>query len=105
LIANEKQVCEVNTRGGSTTQDPDYPGGHVKRKEQVVLKAKKNLLQENSQMKVKIVVILKIKGNDIFLSDAETEENNVIEDEEEEPSPNDEVQQNLRMKICMNLLL
>ena len=38
LLANEKQVCGVNTRGGSATQDPDYPEGHPKRKEQDALK-------------------------------------------------------------------
>ena len=41
LISKEKQVCGVNTRGGSATQDPDYPEGHPKRKEQDALKAKK----------------------------------------------------------------
>ena len=30
----KKQVCGVNTRGGASTQDPDYPEGHPKRKEQ-----------------------------------------------------------------------
>ena len=25
LISKQKQVCGVNNRGGSATQDPDYP--------------------------------------------------------------------------------
>jgi hypothetical protein len=42
LISKEEQVCGVNTRGGSATQDPDFPEGHPKRKEQDALKANKS---------------------------------------------------------------
>ena len=73
LISKEKQVCGVNTRGGSATQDPDYPEGHPKRREQEALKANKfsagkspndSEINENS----------KEQGNDVSISDAETEE-------------------------------
>jgi hypothetical protein len=39
LISKEKHACGVNTRGGSATQDPDFPEGHPKRKEHDALKA------------------------------------------------------------------
>jgi hypothetical protein len=42
LISKEKLVCGVNTRGGSATQDPDFPEGHLRRKEQEALKANKS---------------------------------------------------------------
>jgi hypothetical protein len=41
LISKEKQVFGVNTRGGSATQDPDFPKGHPKRKEQDALNSNK----------------------------------------------------------------
>ena len=55
----KKQVCGVNTRGGASTQDPNYPEGHPKRQEQEA--RKKNLLQENLPMKTKILMTLKNK--------------------------------------------
>ena len=36
----KKQVCGVNTRGGASTQDPDYPKDHPRRKEQRAQKTK-----------------------------------------------------------------
>ena len=39
-LMEKKQVCGVNTRGGASTQDPDYPENHPKRKEQEALKKK-----------------------------------------------------------------
>jgi hypothetical protein len=39
IISKEKQVCRVNTRGGSATQDPNFPEGHPERKEQDALKS------------------------------------------------------------------
>ena len=36
----KKQVCGVNTRGGASTQNPDYPEDHPKRKEQEARKKK-----------------------------------------------------------------
>jgi hypothetical protein len=36
----KKQVCGVNIRGGASTQDPDFPDDHPKRKEQDALKRK-----------------------------------------------------------------
>ena len=85
LIANEKQVCGVNTRGGSATQDPDYPDGHPKRKEQDALKAKKSSAgkspndNENEESGNS-----EEQENEISLSDAETEDNN---NEDEVSSP------------------
>ena len=52
----KKQVCGVNTRGGASTQDPNYPEDHPKRKEQEARKKKLNL-----PMKTKIKMILKNK--------------------------------------------
>src|SRR5664279_6416257 len=39
-LMEKKQVCGVNTRRGASTQDPDYPDDHPKRKEQEALKKK-----------------------------------------------------------------
>ena len=39
LLDEKRQVCGVNKRG-SSTQDPDYPEGHPKRKEQEARKKK-----------------------------------------------------------------
>jgi hypothetical protein len=55
----KKQVCGVNTREGASTQDPDFPDGHPKIREQDALKNKS--LQENLPMRMKIMVILKNK--------------------------------------------
>jgi hypothetical protein len=41
----------VNTRGGSATQDSDFPEGHAKRKEQEALKANKSSAGKISQWK------------------------------------------------------
>lgn len=77
FLANEKQVFGVNTRGGSATQDPDYPDGHPKRKEQDALKAKKSSAGKNPNDNAN-----EGRGNseeqenEISLSDAETEDNN-----------------------------
>jgi hypothetical protein len=40
LLDEKRHVYGVNTRGGSSTQDPDYPEGHPKRKEQEACKKK-----------------------------------------------------------------
>lgn len=79
----KKQVCGVNTRGGASTQDPDYPEDHPRRKEQEAQKKKlsagksPNENQDESEE----------RENDISISDAETEDNN---NEEEESSPPEE---------------
>jgi hypothetical protein len=39
-LIGKKQVCGVNTWGGASTQDPDFPDGHPKRREQDALKKK-----------------------------------------------------------------
>ena len=74
LLAEKRQVCGFNTRGGSSTQDPDYPEGHPKRKEQEARKKKSfagespNESEENENSKD--------QDNDISISDAETEDDN-----------------------------
>ena len=73
-LMEKKQVCGVNTRGGASTQDPDYPENHPKRKEQEALKKKpsagkspnENEDNDNSQEQDK----------DISNSDAEFEDDN-----------------------------
>ena len=77
----KKQVCGVNTRGGASTQDPDYPEDHPKRKEQEARKKKfsagksPNENPDNDDSEE--------QNNDTSISDAETEDNN----NEEEESP------------------
>ena len=88
-LMEKKQVCGVNTRRGASTQDPDYPDGHPKRKEQEALKKKpsagkspnENEDNDNSQEQDK----------DISISDAETEDDNI--EEEESPPPDEEQQE------------
>ena len=63
-LIEKKQVCGVNTRGGASTLDPDYPENHPKRKEQEALKKKSSA--GNLPMKTKIMTILKNKTR-IFL--------------------------------------
>jgi hypothetical protein len=60
----KKQVCGVNTRGGASTQDPDFPDDHPKRKEQDALKKKSfagkspNENEDNGILKNKIRIFL-----------------------------------------------
>ena len=87
LLNEKKQIYGVNTRGGSSTQDPDYPEGHPKRQEQEARKKKSiagkspNKANGNSED----------QENDVSLSDAETEDNNHEEDNEEISQPNEEL--------------
>jgi hypothetical protein len=88
LLAEKRQVCGVNTRGGSSTQDPNYPEGHPKRKEQEALKKKyfaresPNESEENGNSQE--------QENDISIYDVETEDNNNEEDDVEMSQPHEE---------------
>ena len=81
LIEN-KQVCGVNTRGGASTQDPDYPENHPKRKEQEALKKKSFVGKSPNENKD--IDDSQEQDKDISISDAETEDDNI---EKEESSP------------------
>jgi hypothetical protein len=89
LLKDKEQICGVNTRGGASTQDPDYPDGHPKRKEQETSRKKSiagkspNDTNGNS----------KDQGNDTSLSDAETEDNNHEEENEDLSPPIEESQE------------
>jgi hypothetical protein len=81
LLVEKIHVCGVNTRGGSSTHDPDYPEGHPKRKEQEALKKKyfaresPNESEENGNSQE--------QENDISIYDVQTEDNNNEEDDVE----------------------
>ena len=83
-LNKQKQLCGVNTRGGASTQDPDYPDDHPKRKEQVALKDKS--FAGKSPNENEHDVDSNEQDKDISISDAETEDDN---NEEEESSPSD----------------
>ena len=85
----KKQVCGVNTRGGASTQDPDFPEGHPKRKEQEALKKKSSAGKSPNENKD--IDDSEEQDKDISISDAETEDNN--NEEEESPSPEEEPQE------------
>ena len=85
----KKQVCGVNTRGGASTQDPDYPEGHPKRKEQEARKKKLSAGKSPNENQDKDDS--EEQDNDISISDAETEDNN--NEEEESSSPEEEPQE------------
>ena len=85
----KKQVCGVNTRGGASTQDPDFPEGHPKRKEQEALKKKSSAGKSPNENKD--IDDSEEQDKDISISDAETEDNN--NEEEESPSPEEERQE------------
>ena len=100
--------CGVNTRGGASTQDPDYPENHPKRKEQEALKKKSTAVKSPNENKD--IDNSQEQDKDISISDAETEDDNIVE---EESSPPDEEQQeeennedlNLLRKMTLNHLL
>jgi pantothenate kinase len=81
-LIEKKQVCGVNTRGGASTQDPDYPEDHPKRKEQEVLKKKSSAGKSPNENED--IDDSQEQDKDISISDAETEDDN---NEEEESSP------------------
>ena len=85
----KKQVCGVNTRGGASTQDPDYPEGHPKGKEQKARKKKLSASKYPNENQDKYDS--EKQDNDISISDAETEDNN--NEEEESSSPKEEPQE------------
>jgi hypothetical protein len=78
LLDEKRHVCGVNTRGGSSNRDPDYPEGHPKRKEKEARRKKSfagkspNESEENENSEE--------QDNDISISDAETEDENNKED-------------------------
>ncbi|KAK1614691.1 hypothetical protein QYE76_020208 [Lolium multiflorum] len=81
----EKQVYEVTTRGGVSTQDPLYPEGHPKRIEQDSQRTKEiSSPSKKKKKKHKIVVESSEPVNDpnsISISDAETESGNEHEED------------------------
>jgi hypothetical protein len=88
LISKEKQVFRVNTRGGSTTQDPDFPKGHPKRKEQDALKSNKSSAGKSPNGN-KFKERDKDQEQDTSISDDETEDGN--DNEEESSQVNEEI--------------
>ncbi|KAK1682852.1 hypothetical protein QYE76_043700 [Lolium multiflorum] len=81
----EKQVYEVTTRGGVSTQDPLYPEGHPKRIEQDSQRTKEiSSPSKKKKKKHKTVVESSEPVNDpnsISISDAETESGNEHEED------------------------
>ncbi|KAK1646562.1 hypothetical protein QYE76_064367 [Lolium multiflorum] len=81
----EKQVYEVTTRGGVSTQDPLYPEGHPKRIEQDSQRTKEiSSPSKKKKKKHKTVVESSEPINDpnsISISDAETESGNEHEED------------------------
>ena len=86
-LIEKKQICGVSTRGGASTQDPDYPENHPKRKEQEALTRKSSAGKSPNENKG--IDDSQEQDNDISISDAETEDDNI---EEEESSPPEEEQ-------------
>jgi hypothetical protein len=88
-LIGKKQVCGVKTRGGASTQDPDFHVDHPKRREQDALKKKsfagqsRNENEDNGNSEE--------QDKDTSISDAETEDNN-NENEDEELFPPDKEQ-------------
>jgi hypothetical protein len=84
----KKQVCGVKTREGASTQDPNFPDDHPKRREQAALKKKSSAGQSPNENED--------NGNseeqdkDTSISDAETEDNNNENEDEELFPPNKE---------------
>jgi hypothetical protein len=97
-LIEKKQVCGVNTRGGASTQDPDYPEDHPKRKEQEVLKKKSSAGKSPNENED--IDDSQEQDKDISISDAETEDDN---NEEEESSPPEKEQH--EAEILKNLKL
>ncbi|KAK1609541.1 hypothetical protein QYE76_033214 [Lolium multiflorum] len=91
----EKQVYEVTTRGGVSTQDPLYPEGHPKRIEQDSQRTKEiSSPSKKKKKKHKTVVESSEPVNDpnsISISDAETESGNEHdEDNDKNDAPDKE---------------
>ncbi|KAK1649289.1 hypothetical protein QYE76_067094 [Lolium multiflorum] len=91
----EKQVYEVTTRGGVSTQDPLYPEGHPKRIEQDSQRTKEiSSPSKKKKKKHKTVVESSEPINDpnsISISDAETESGNEHdEDNDKNDAPDKE---------------
>src|SRR3954471_624470 len=91
MLLRKKQACEITTRRGTSTQDPLYPEGHLKRIEQDSQRSQKD---STSSKKKKH----KTNGessehardpNSVSVSDAETESGN----EKENASDKEEVEE------------
>jgi pyridoxal biosynthesis lyase PdxS len=90
--AREKQVCEIRTRGGATTQDPLYPEGHPKRIEQDSQRNSSDDIPSYKKKKKKHKTTAKSSEagkdpNSVSISDAETEPGNASDKEEVEEKP------------------
>jgi hypothetical protein len=89
--SREKQVCEIHTRGGATTQDPLYPEGHPKRIEQDSQRTSSDdIPSKKKKKKHKIVAESAETGKDpnsVSISNAETKSGNASDKEEVEEEP------------------
>jgi hypothetical protein len=89
--SREKQVCEIRTRGGATTQDPLYPEGHPKRIEQdSQCTVGDDIPSKKKKRKHKTVAESSEIGKDpnsVSISDAETKSGNASDKEEVEEEP------------------
>jgi hypothetical protein len=90
-LIGKKQVCGVKTRGGASTQDPDFPNDHPKRREQDALEKKSfagqspNENEDNGNSEE--------QDKDTSISGAGTEDNNNENDDEELFPPDKEQQE------------
>jgi hypothetical protein len=85
----KKQVSGVNIRGGASTQDPDFPDDHPKRREQDALKKKSSARQSPNENEDD--ANSKEQDKDTSITDAQTEDNK-NENEVEELFPPDKEQ-------------
>jgi hypothetical protein len=90
--SREKQVCEIRTRGGASTQDPLYPKGHPKRIEQDSQRAAGDGIPPKKKKKRKHKTVAESSKtgknpNIVFISDAETKSGNASDKEEVEEEP------------------
>ena len=93
-IVKEKHVCEVTTRGGTSTQDPLYPEWHPKRIELDSQRAKETSAPSKKKKKKHKTVVEPSKNvndpNSISIYDAETESGNEHNNDNDKNDASDE---------------